>query len=395
MTTSHLTLERGVDSSPTIDVFVERARALIPTLRERSRATEEARMLLPETVADFRRESFLRIASSKRFGGYQLGIHALVEVAFEIGRGCGSSAWMAGQWPGHNFMVGWFPEQGQQEYWAEGPDTISSTASSVARLDIQPEGEGYRVRDTQLRFSSGCDYAKWILMVSPFGMGLVPKSDFEVLDDWFVSGLRGTGSKSVVIRDAYIPPHRFVRMEDLKNCTTPGARINDDPYLRAPVNLVLNQLLCGAIVGMARGVQDIFEERVVKRKDLHTRNFAKEGPGAQLRFAESHAEVEVARLLQKNICEMLVDWGAREHLPTTEERARVRRDLAYAAKMAVQSTQRLLSQGDASGMFDDCQLGRLARDVYMAGVQVNLTWDEPAMTFSRTRWGVTPISNYT
>jgi alkylation response protein AidB-like acyl-CoA dehydrogenase len=246
-----------------------------------------------------------------------------------------------------------------------------------------------------MRFSSGCDAAQWILFITMHGMGLIPKSDFEVLDDWHVSGLRGTGSKSIVVQNAYIPPHRFVSMEDLRNGTTPGALLSDDPYLRAPMNLALNQLLAAPTVGMARGVQDLFEERVVKRIDLHTGKPASESAGAQLRFAESAAEVDAARMFLDSNCGMLRDWGNRGHNPDTAERARLRRDTAYAAKLAVQSTQRLLSQGDASGMFDTNQVGRLARDCYMGGLQASLTWDEPAQTFSRTRWGVTPISNLT
>jgi 3-hydroxy-9,10-secoandrosta-1,3,5(10)-triene-9,17-dione monooxygenase len=383
------------DVTPTTEEILARARSMIPTLRERSRRCEELRRIPEETVQDFREAGFFRVASSKRFGGYQLGIHTLVDLAIEIGRGCGSTAWMAGQWPGHNFMVGYFPLEAQQEYWAGGPDTMSSTASAIARLDIQPEGDGWRVRDTQLRFSSGCDYAEWILMISMHGMGLVPKSDFDVLDDWYVSGLRGTGSKSVVIKDAYIPPHRFVSMEDLKNGTAPGAELTDDPYLRAPMNVVLNQLLCASAVGTARGVQDLFEERVVKRIDLHTGKRASESPGAQLRFAESHAEVEAARMFLHRNCTTVAEWGRRRHSPTVAERAALRRDVTYAARLAVVSTQRLLSQGDASGMFDDNQLGRLGRDAYMACLQASLTWDEPAMSFSRSRWGVTPLSNLT
>jgi 3-hydroxy-9,10-secoandrosta-1,3,5(10)-triene-9,17-dione monooxygenase len=375
--------------------MVARARAMIPVLRQRSKMCEDLRRIPEETVEDFRQAGIFRTAKSARFGGYQLGIHTLVDLAIEIGRGCGSSAWMAGQWPGHNLMVGYFPLEGQQEYWAGGPDTLSSTASSVAKLDIQPEGDGWRVRDTQLRFSSGCDYAEWILMISMHGMGLVPKSDFEVLDDWYVSGLRGTGSKSVVIKDAYIPPHRFVSMNDLRNGSSPGAELTPDPYLRAPMNVVLNQLLCAALVGAAKGVQDLFEERVVKRIDLHTGARAAESPGAQLRFAESHAEVEAAIMFMQRNCAILVDWGERRHNPDIPERAMLRRNVTYAAKLGVQSTQRLLSQGDASGMFDSNQLGRLGRDVYMAGLQASLTWDEPGMTFARTRWGVTPISNHT
>ena len=61
--------------------------------------------------------------------------------------------------------------------------------------------------------------------------------------------------------------------------------------------------------------------------------------------------------------------------------------------VAVRAAERVLTQGDASGMFDDQQLGRLGRDVHMAGLQASLTWDEPAQTFSRLRWGL-PASSF-
>jgi 3-hydroxy-9,10-secoandrosta-1,3,5(10)-triene-9,17-dione monooxygenase len=386
-------LPHALDAVPAREEIIARATALIPTIRARSAACEKARRILPETVADFRDAGFFRIAKSTRFGGYGLGVDTVIEVALEIGRGCGSSAWMAGQWPGHQFMVGYFPLEAQEEYWAGGPDTMSSTASAVARLNVQPEGDGYRVTDSQLRFSSGCDEAQWILlMMAPYGQVLVPKRDFEVLDDWYVSGLRGTGSKSIVIKDAYIPPHRFVPIDKLKSGRPPGAELVDDPYLRAPMGLVLNQMLLGPTIGMARGVLDLFEERVVKRRDLHTMKPASEGAGAQLRFAESSAEVEAAIMFIRNNCRVLREWGSRDETATEVERSRLRRDTTYAAKLAVTATQRLMSQGDASGMFDDQQLGRQGRDVYMAGLQASLTWDEPAQTFSRLRWGLPATS---
>src|ERR1700752_2626973 len=106
---------------------------------------------------------------------------------------------------------------------------MSSTASAIARLNIEPEGEGWRIRDSQLRFSSGCDWASWILHINQHGMFLVPRSDFRILDDWYVSGLRGTGSKSVVIDDAFVPAHRFVPMDQLKTGRAPGTQLSDDP----------------------------------------------------------------------------------------------------------------------------------------------------------------------
>jgi 3-hydroxy-9,10-secoandrosta-1,3,5(10)-triene-9,17-dione monooxygenase len=384
---------RSLDTVPTREELIARAQALIPTLRSRSRRCEELRKIPPETVDDLRNAGFFRVAKSTRFGGYDLGIDTVAELAMEVGRGCGSTAWMTGQWPGHNFMVGYFPLEGQQEYWACGPDTMSSTASAVARLNQERDGDGWRVRDSQLRFSSGCDYAQWILLITPNGIGLVPKSDFEVLDDWYVSGLRGTGSKSVVIKDAYIPPHRFAPYDLLNSGRSPGTLLSDDPHLRTPMSIHLNQLLLSPIIGMARGVLDLFEERVVKRRDLHTMKPASEGAGAQLRFAESSAEVDAAMMFIRNNLLVLREWGSRDEPATPVERSRMRRDITYAARLCVQATQRLMSQGDASGMFDDQQLGRQGRDVYMAGLQVGLTWDEPAQTFSRLRWGL-PASSY-
>jgi 3-hydroxy-9,10-secoandrosta-1,3,5(10)-triene-9,17-dione monooxygenase len=376
--------------------LIARAEAMIPTMRARSADCERQRMIPRATWEDFRTAGLLRAAQPEAFKGYGHGIDTVSEIAMRIGRGCGSSAWMAGQWPGHQFMVGYFPLEAQHEYWDADPDTMSSTASAVARLNIAPEGEGYRVTDSQMRFSSGCDYAGWIFFITRFGMGLVPKSDFEILDDWYVAGLRGTGSKSIVIKDAYIPPHRFVTLDQMKTGTAPGAEIYpEQPFYAAPFNLVLNQLLLGAMIGMAWGVLDRFEERVTRRLDIHSFKPAAEGAGAQLRFAESHAEVDAATLFIRRNLAQLTEWGTARYQPSQRERAEARRNVTYAARLCVTATQRLLSAGDASGMFDDQALGRLGRDVYMAGLQANLTWDEPAMSFARSRWGVEPLSYLT
>src|SRR5690606_23157473 len=124
--------------------------------------------------------------------------------------------------------------EAQEEYWSTGPDTLSSTASAIARLNMEPERGGWRLTDTHLRFSSGCDHAEWIQLMGQHGIALIRRSDFEVLVDWYVSGLRGTGSKSVIIKDSFMPPYRFIPFETLRKGEAPGALINENPYQRAP-----------------------------------------------------------------------------------------------------------------------------------------------------------------
>src|SRR6266540_2247679 len=108
-----------VSSPITADALVAQAAAMVPTLRERSAKCEEMRRIPDETVAAFVDAGFHRIAQPVAFGGLGLNIDTVTDIALEFGRGCCSTAWMAGQWPGHNFMVGYFPEQAQQEYWAD------------------------------------------------------------------------------------------------------------------------------------------------------------------------------------------------------------------------------------------------------------------------------------
>jgi alkylation response protein AidB-like acyl-CoA dehydrogenase len=375
---------------PTREEMLERARGLVPVLRERSAHCEELRRIPPETVDDFISTGLLRMAQPVRFGGYGLGIDAVCDVAMEIGRGCPSTAWMAGQWPGHNFMVGYFGEEAQQEYFAASPNTMSSTSSAVVRLDAEPVDGGLKVSG-QLKFSSGVDAAEWILLVIPFGMSLVPKSDFRIEDDWFVTGLRGTGSKGVVLDDVFIPAYRTVVLESLRDGTSAGAKIYpDNPFYRVPMNITLNSLLVASTIGMARGLIEIFDERVRTRVDGHTFQPAFQRPGTQLRFAEATAEVDAAILLLRSNLEDLVEWGSGDEPIPLSERARIRRNVAYATKLCVNAADRLLESGDASGMYDSQALQRWGRDIHMAGLQYVLTWDEPALAYSRIRWGLEP-----
>src|SRR3972149_383618 len=164
-------------------VLVERARALVPALRERAQRTEEARQLLPETLADFERAGVFRICQPRRFGGFEMGLDVLEAVLIEAGRGCGSSAWNLGILAGHAWWASMFPEEGQVEVFG---------------------GDGAAGR---WPYQSGCDASNWFGVSAsledegdgpPAGLTfVVPAADVRIEDDWFVLGVRGTGSKTV------------------------------------------------------------------------------------------------------------------------------------------------------------------------------------------------------
>jgi 3-hydroxy-9,10-secoandrosta-1,3,5(10)-triene-9,17-dione monooxygenase len=378
---------------PSAESLIQWAKDFVPTLRERSADCEDARLVLAETVQNFIVAGVPRIGVPVEFGGYGLGLDVAGEVAMQIGRGCASSAWMSAQWPGHSFIIGMFPRQAQEEYWAASPDVLSSTAGAIAKLDIQPADGGYKV-SAHYRFSSGIDHAAWVIMITPEKIFLIPKAHFEIEDDWFVAGLRGTGSKSIHVNDVFVPEHRSIPSMSYFQGRTFGTDLYpNNPFYKIPFAIWGGMMLASPTLGMAQGVIDLFEQRVHVRKSLHTMGPAIEQPGNQLRFAEATAAVDAARLILRDNYVKLRQWGSGLEEMPLQERARFRRDATFSTRLCVKAVDSLYESGDASALYDANQIQRLVRDIHAAALQVSQTWDEPAIQYSRVRWGLPPQTN--
>src|SRR5690606_3057091 len=210
----HRRKERRVTTSEqtaTREELLDRATALLPALAERAAETEELRQVPPATVSDLRDSGLMRVAPPARYGGHGTDIDVMYEVAMVLGRACGSTAWCYAVWSIHSWMLGLWPQEAQDEVFADGPDLFSSSAFAPTGK-LEPAPGGYHLSG-RWQFSSGSDAGTWALLnaMTPEGplMALVPRSDYEIVDTWFVSGLRGTGSKDIVIEDAFVPEHRI------------------------------------------------------------------------------------------------------------------------------------------------------------------------------------------
>ena len=272
--------------------LVQRARNLVRQIRNLARRTETLRRIPEETVQDLRAAGALRAAQPERYGGLGLPFDAVFDVAAELGRGCGSTAWCYSIWASHNWLAGMFPEQAQEEYWANGCDSLSSTSFNPVRGRVEQAQGGYRVSG-KWDFASGVDAADWMLIVGNCDdvalMLMLPKTDYAVQDTWFVSGLLGTGSKDVVVNDVFVPEHRAVPMQDMRDALTPGRTFHDTANYRIPLRSILSFTLGSPVLGMAQGALEAFER-------------ARQGaasPAIQMRLAESAAEIAAARALMQ------------------------------------------------------------------------------------------------
>jgi 3-hydroxy-9,10-secoandrosta-1,3,5(10)-triene-9,17-dione monooxygenase len=342
-------------------------------------------------VQDLVASGLLRIATPARYGGSGHEIDLMFEVAMELGRGCGSTAWCYAVWSIHNWMLGHWPEQAQDEYFADGPDTLSSS-SFAPKGRLEPVDGGYRLSG-RWDFSSGCDAATWAMLgaMSPTGpvWAMVPRPDFTIVDTWFVAGLCGTGSKDIEVRDAFVPAHRLASMEGLNTARTPGWELHRRPSYRLPAMSLLPYTLASPLVGIAQGAID---ELVQRTKGTSGPGRSADSVPLQVRLAESSAEVDVARLLVRHNTGQMVEEAAREGAIDPLAQARYRRDVGYVAKLCVQAVNRLFEASGGRALYASQPMQRCFRDVHAGAHHTALAWDSIAEGYGRAALGLPPLA---
>jgi alkylation response protein AidB-like acyl-CoA dehydrogenase len=368
--------------------LLERATALVPVLKDRAFKAEAMRQIPEETVAEIKDAGMVRIATPERFGGNGHEIDLMFRVAMELGRACGSTAWCYAVWTIHNWMVGHWPMTAQEEYFAAGPDTLSSS-SFAPNGKLEPVDGGYRLSG-HWEFSSGCDSATWALLGAMGERGpvftLVPEGEFQIVDNWQVSGMKGTGSKDVTVDGAVVPAHRIMPMVGLNASSGAWQAHGRDSY-RLPSMAILPFTLCSPLVGIAQGAVDEFVAQLT----------GKTGPGRstesvaiQLRVAESSAEVDLARRVMRDDSREMIERVRAGEVLTELDQATYRRNLGFAARLCVQSVNRLFEASGGHALFDSNAMQRFHRDVHAGSHQAALYWDSIGEAYGRAVFGLPP-----
>ena len=308
----------------------------------------------------------------------------------ELGRGCGSTAWCYSILTTHSWWLGHFPIQGQEEFFADGPDTLGASSLDPGRSRVEVAPGGYRISG-RWSFSSGCDAASWVTVGGNGPSGvlwfLVPVSDVTIDDNWFVTGLRGTGSKDLVIDDVFVPAHRVAEQAVMREGGTDGWALHGRPSYRVPLFSLLPFTLVAPVLGMARGMVETFASQLQGRKRPDGTGLT-HAVASQLRLAESSAEVDAAcHVLRQNTREIL-DRAARGETPTLLDRARYRRDHAFMVKLAVQAVSRLFEASGGHALQESNPLQRFHRDALAASQHLGVRWDENAELYGRVALGL-------
>ncbi len=302
---------------PTAEQLVERARAMIPTLKSRARQCTKDFNVPAETIAEMKAAGFFKILQPKRWGGYEMHPNVFFDCQKLIAEGCMSTGWMYGVVGCHPYELALFHDEAQAEVWGDDSDMlVSSTYQPVGKVE-RTEGGFYL--SGRWGFSTGSLHCGWVLlgaMVPPAKEGdapdmrtfLLPRSDYQIIEGtWDTFGLQGTGSFDIVVDRAFVPDYRTHRAVDGFMCQNPGQAANDGPLYSLPWAQVFVRSVSTAAFGGARAAVNAAMKIMQDRVSTNTGKASKADPMLHAAIAKAHAQILEMELTLKTTFEDLMN----------------------------------------------------------------------------------------
>lgn len=351
--------------------LIEAAQKLVPILAERARNTDEAGIVPPESVREIAEAGLFRVLQPKRWGGFELDPRVFYIIQMTLAQGCMSTAWIFGVIGVHNWQIGLFSEQAQIDVLGEDSSTlIASTYMPVGKVERVEGGYNFSGR---WGFSSGVDHCKWIFLggLVPKDDGsnamehvtfLLPKSDFEIVKNWDVHGLRGTGSHDIVVKGTFVPEHRTHRTNDYSDAACKGRAINTSWLYKIPFIQIFQRAVSTACIGALDGAVNDFKARCAAHVGKHGGKTA-EDVNAQLAVTEAIMTIDQLKLVLFRNFEEIVKYTKAGEMMPVEERLLQRAQSASVAKQCADRANDILRACAGSGLYRSNPIERVFRDI--------------------------------
>jgi alkylation response protein AidB-like acyl-CoA dehydrogenase len=348
--------------------LVARASALIPMLRQNAAAAERARRVPAESFDALDQAGVFRMMAPKKYGGDEATFETQCDVLAEIARGCPSTSWVATIFSAMAWLAAGFPDEAQEEVFATSPrisGVFSPTGTAVHR-------DGGLVVSGRWPFNTGCHGAQWTVLTAVVaaddGPGvptcvLVRSRELTIVDDWYASGMAGTGSNTIVAENVFVPAYRSLALPELVAAHYPARRHNaNNPYFNYPLAPVLVVNAGGTPLGIARGALDAFFERLPGRGIAFTTYTNKaEAPVTHLQVGEAALKIESADAHVRRAAAILD--GHPGGSMSIDARVKSRAHIAYATGLAREAVDTLFSASGASAIQIQVPIQRFQRDI--------------------------------
>lgn len=365
--------DSGTVSLPTREALVARTRALLPTLAARGAAADSARMLPAETIAEMKEAGLFRVLQPKKYGGYEMDPQAFYDVAMTLAEGCMSTAWVYSVVAVHNWQIALFDPKAAQDVWGAGDTDVLIASTYMPKGQVKPVEGGFQFSG-RWGFSSGIDHCDWVFLGGLiFSEGappeyrtfLLPKSDFEIVDTWHTMGLKGTGSKDIVVKGCFVPEYRTHKASDGFMGTNPGGSEFTAPLYDLPFGQIFVRAVSSAAIGGLQGAVNSFRDWGKAWAGSMGAKTAEQGP-AQIALADAMVAVDEMKLVINRNFDALMAQAKQGGMLELETRLHYRYQSAQIVERCAKHAYALFSACGGRGIFNDFPLVRFFLDIHAA-----------------------------
>ncbi len=374
--------------------MIRRAHALGPTLRQRRPQALHDRRLSDQTITDLVSGGFFKILQPARLGGLELPYGSQVAISAALAEYCGAASWLCTVVATHHWMLGKFEPAAQDDVWGKNTDTIACSAFGFSEANVKPVDGGYQVSGRWI-YASGSHAAAWAIISIPVEVAnghdrmfaLVPRSDFEVLDNWRSVALRASGSNDIVVKDAFIPTYRTMPRDVIDRINSPGTAVNTGTTYSLPTFGVFNLTPIGTALGLARGTLRYFTESMKQRRNVMGAKLH-ELQNMQMRVSHASAEIDAAHTIAASHVSFLQTAAEKRDAIDRETILRIQRDCAYIGHICQNAVARLVDVLGAGGLNEENEAQINQADLKGVCSHITMGWDANSVPYGKYLLGV-------
>jgi alkylation response protein AidB-like acyl-CoA dehydrogenase len=369
----------GAGTQPDRDV-IARATALVPLIREHAQKSSEERRVVPEVVEALDEAGLFQLLVPRRLGGLETNLRTMMECVAEVGRGDGSTAWSVALLNVCTWFSTTFSDQAQDEMFS----LPGAKACGIFSPPLKSEREegGYLVSG-RWPYASGSFAADWATLgialdpsdapdpsdgKDPRALALIPSSAWTIEPTWFVTGMQGSGSDTIVVEDHFVPDHRIQRFTDMVEGDVATSHTGDEQNANMAFIPVAALILVGAQLGLARHAMEVTLAKLPRKNVAYTCYAnARNSPTHQVDVAEAATRFDQAEMLMRRAATDVDTAAAHGVRLDRLTRARVRMDTGMIGELVKDGLDRLMTANGASSFAEANVLSRIWRDSEIAG----------------------------
>ncbi len=345
-------------------------------LREQAAEAEKIGKLTDDTVKIMKQIGSIRQLQPKLHGGLEVHPREFAETVMATAALDPSAGWINGVVGVHPYQLAYADPRVSAEIWADDVDTW--VASPYAPQGVAVPVDGGYIFNGRWQFSSGTDHCDWIFLGAMIGDSegkplmppqmlhmILPRRDYEIVEDsWDVVGLRGTGSKDVIVKDAFVPSYRTMdAMKVLDGTAQREAGMTETLYLM-PWSTMFPLGISSATIGIAEGA--LAAALDYQRQRVNSSGVAiKDDPYVMYAIGEAAADINAARQELLANADRIYDMVDAGKEVSFEDRAAGRRTQVRAVWRAVSAVDELFARCGGNATRMDKPLQRYWRDVHV------------------------------